>query len=53
MFGDSQAITYADQIDQTENIRHPKQFKDIIRGLHVYGGKVTRPQCLGCMAIKE
>ena len=53
MFGDSQAITYADQIDQTENIRHPKQFKDIIRGLHVYGGKVVRPQCLGCMYVYE
>ena len=53
LFGDSQAITYADQIDQTENIRHPKQFKDIIRGLHVYGGKVVRPQCLGCMCVSE
>lgn len=53
MFGDTQAITYADQIDQTETIRHPKQFKDIIRGLHVYGGKVVRAQCLGCLTVTE
>ena len=53
MFGDSQAITYADQIDQVETLRHPKQFKDIIRGLHVYGAKVVRPECLGVLTIAE
>lgn len=36
------ALTYADQILQTEAIRDPKRFRDIVRGLNVYGAKIFR-----------
>jgi hypothetical protein len=42
------AFTFADQISKTENIRLEGTFADAVRGLHVYGGKVLRPQwCVG------
>jgi hypothetical protein len=36
-------IAYVSQIDETEALRDPSSFSDIIRGLHVYGAKVVRP----------
>ncbi len=36
------ALTYADQILETEALRDPKRFRDIVRGLNVYGGKIFR-----------
>ena len=36
------ALTYADQILNTESLRDPDQFRDIVRGLNVYGAKITR-----------
>ncbi|MFE4577329.1 N4-gp56 family major capsid protein [Streptomyces chartreusis] len=44
--GHAVATTYADQITKVEALRHPKQFVDILRGLHVYGAKVIRPSAL-------
>jgi hypothetical protein len=35
-------VAYADQINELETLRHPTKFADIVRGLHVYGAKVTR-----------
>ncbi len=35
-------VAYADQINQMETLRHPTKFADIVRGLHVFGYKVTR-----------
>jgi hypothetical protein len=40
------ATTFAEQIIKTEAIRLENQFGDGIRGLHVYGAKVTRPTAL-------
>ena len=40
----SRAITYADQLVQTEALRLETAFADALRGLHVYGGKVVRPK---------
>lgn len=40
------ATTFAEQIVQTEAIRLQDQFGDGVRGLHLYGGKVTRPTAL-------
>ncbi|WP_145503144.1 phage capsid protein [Streptomyces sp. CFMR 7] len=37
------AITYADQILETEAVRKLDRFADGIRGLHVYGAKLLRP----------
>lgn len=40
------ATTYAEQINDTEAIRLQDQFGDGIRGLHLYGAKVVRPEAL-------
>lgn len=37
----STAITYAEQIIKTEAYRLEKRFADAVKGLHVYGAKVT------------
>ena len=46
------AIAYAEQINQSESIRHPKRFGDIHRGLMLCGAKVVVPKELVCFAIK-
>jgi hypothetical protein len=37
------AITYAEQILETEALRLQSTIADAIRGLHVYGAKLLRP----------
>jgi hypothetical protein len=37
------AITYAEQILETEALRLQSTIADAVRGLHVYGGKLLRP----------
>lgn len=37
------ATTYAEQIVSVEAARMEKRFADMVKGLHVYGGKVVRP----------
>lgn len=37
------AVGFASVIDETETLRDPSSFSDIVRGLHVYGAKVVRP----------
>lgn len=44
--GHAMAATFADQITETEAIRLQDQFGDGIRGLHLYGAKVVRPELL-------
>ncbi|MBN0040242.1 hypothetical protein JN535_08705 [Cellulosimicrobium cellulans] len=38
------ALTYADQILETEALRDQNRFRDIVRGLNVYGAKIFRPE---------
>jgi hypothetical protein len=38
----SKAASFISQIDKTEAIRSSDSFADVVRGLNVYGGKVTR-----------
>lgn len=38
------ALAFVSQITETEAMRAEKKFADRLRGLHVYGGKVTRPK---------
>lgn len=40
------AMTFAEQIVQTEAFRSQQRFADAVRGLHVYGGKLLRPEAL-------
>jgi hypothetical protein len=37
------ATTYADQIVETSRVPMERRFADLVKGLHVYGVKVTRP----------
>ena len=42
------AVATAQTIVNTEVIRDPSSFGDIVRGLHVHGVKVLRPEaCVG------
>jgi hypothetical protein len=47
MFGTSDAIAYAGQVDRIEAIRREDYFADGVRGLYIYGSKVVRPDHLG------
>lgn len=38
------AVAYVSQIDQIEAMRAQNKFADRVRGLHVYGGNVIRPE---------
>ncbi len=44
------AVTYASQMEKTEAYRPQLRFADALKGLHVYGAKVTRPSNLACVA---
>ncbi|MFI6814435.1 coat protein [Nonomuraea sp. NPDC050328] len=46
MAGVPQAITFAEQILKTEALRSEVRFADRVRGLHVYGAKLLRPDCI-------
>jgi hypothetical protein len=49
--GHSMATTFADQISKTEAYRPPDSFSDAIKGLHLYGSKVTRPEGLAVIDV--
>ena len=42
--GTKDAISFAAQINKTEQVRNPSDFGDFIRGLSVYGRKVVKPE---------
>lgn len=44
--GHSSAVASAENLTKTENFRSPDTFADIVRGLHVYGRKILRPEGL-------
>ena len=48
--GVKEAATYAEQIDSIEAFRPQDGFNDAVKGLHIYGSKVTRPFALASVA---
>lgn len=44
--GQEEAVATAEQINKVENYRDPDSFADIVRGMHLYGRKILRPQGL-------
>ena len=44
--GQEDAVASAEQISKVENYRDPDSFADIVRGMHLYGRKILRPQAL-------
>jgi len=44
--GQDDAVASAEQINKVENYRDPDSFADIVRGMHLYGRKILRPEAL-------
>ncbi len=44
--GHSSSVATAEQINKTETYRDPDSFADIVRGMHLYGRKILRPEGL-------
>lgn len=49
--GNSMATTFAEQIAKTEAARRELRFADMVKGLHLYGGKVVRPEALAAADV--
>ena len=44
--GHDSSTASAEQINKTETYRDPDSFADIVRGMHLYGRKILRPEAL-------
>jgi len=51
--GVKEAATFAEQIDKVEAFRPQDGFNDAVKGLHIYGAKVTRPYALASCAVTK
>ena len=51
--GHPMAITFAEQIVQTEALRLQTTFADAVRGLHVYGARLVRPDHIAVAGVKR
>ena len=49
MCGYEQTISFAEQIVDVEAYRPEKRFSDAVKGLHLYGAKVVRPDTMGVL----
>jgi hypothetical protein len=49
--GHPMAISYGEQIVQTEALRLQTSFSDAVRGLHVYGAKLIRPDAIAVAGV--
>jgi hypothetical protein len=49
--GHPMALTFAEQIVQTEALRLQTTFADAVRGLHVYGGRLVRPDHIAVAGV--
>ena len=47
-----QATTYAEQVVKTEAYRMESRFADAVKGLHVYGAVVTKPEAVAVLTAK-
>lgn len=50
--GSAIATSYAEQISKVEAYRPQARFADALKGLHLYGAKVLRPQALVVASVK-
>lgn len=53
MAGTDMAISFAGQVTEVEAYRPEKSFSDAMKGLYVFGAKVTQPDCLACLTAKQ
>ena len=49
--GHKLAATYAEQITDTVPFRPQDSFSDAVKGLHIYGAKVTRPYAIASVVV--
>lgn len=47
--GHGMGLTFADQISKIEAFRPERRFADAVKGLHLYGAKVIRPEALAVL----
>lgn len=47
--GHEMAATYAEQINEVEAYRPERRFGDAVKGLHLYGGTVVRPEAIAAL----
>jgi hypothetical protein len=47
--GHTSAISFASQMTKTEQLRNPTDFGDLVRGLNIFGSKVTKPEALALL----
>ena len=51
IFGHTQCLTFASQITKTERLKSERHFGEFIRGLNVFGYKVTNPEGIGLARV--
>lgn len=51
--GHNMAWSFADQISSVEAYRPERRFGDAVKGLHLYGAKVVRPDALVCLTANK
>ena len=51
--GHPMATTYAEQINEVEGYRPESRFADAVKGLHLYGAKVVRPEALAMLVVDK
>lgn len=51
--GHPMALTFAEQIAETEALRLQSDFSDGVRSLHLYGGKLIRPDCISVAYVQR
>lgn len=49
--GHKSAISFASQMTKTEQLRNPTDFGDLVRGLQIFGHKVTKPEALALAVV--
>ena len=47
--GHARATAYVEQVLDVHTYKPERRFGDAVKGLHVYGAKVVRPECLACL----
>lgn len=51
--GVEEAATFAEQLNKVEPFRPEDGFNDAVKGIHMYGAKVTRPYALASVAVTQ
>lgn len=51
--GHPMATTYAEQVNEVEGYRPEARFADAVKGLHLYGAKVVRPEALAMLVVNK